>query len=158
MNILLIDDEKICGDFAREAIQHEYPDVSVEQALDCASGYRLLEVNPGKYNAVILDLNLPGRDGLECLRVLREAWPGLPIVILTGLSQEPADTKRTQCIEAGADYFVLKQSALHLLGLAVMTAVEQRRGVVSAEAFTNERRRVLNGLREKMKLGATRPN
>jgi DNA-binding response OmpR family regulator len=154
LNILLIDDEKICGDFAREAIQHEYPEVSVEQALDCCAGFRALEVNYGRYNAVILDLNLPGRDGLECLRVIREAWPEIPIVILTGISAEPAEEKRTQCLQAGADYFVLKQSALHLLGLAVMSAIEQRRSVISAEAFTCERRKVLSELREKNKLGS----
>jgi two-component system response regulator ResD len=54
---------------------------------------------------MVLDLMLPGLDGLEVCRLVREAWPHLPVVMLTALS-EPDD--RIAGLEVGADDYVTK--------------------------------------------------
>src|SRR3954451_21213050 len=54
------------------------------EALDDARGYL---VDPG-VDCVLLDLGLPGVDGLEAVRRIRSSSPGLPIVVLTGNDDE----------------------------------------------------------------------
>lgn len=150
MNILLIDDEEICGELARESIKHEYPNSTLMQVLDCASGKK--QLSEGCFDALILDLNLKGHDGAECLRELRAQWPNLPVVILTGHWSEE---RRKECLDAGADYYVIKESVNQLLGMAVTTAIEKRRITEEGESFICERRGKLDKLREQLNLGKT---
>lgn len=146
MNILLIDDETVCGELARANIKHEFEDAEVEQALNCELGLKALE--RAEYDALILDLNLKcSIDGFECLKIVRETWPNLPIVILTGALPEE---RREECLAAGADYFVVKGSLSAVLGLGIRTAIEKRKAALSGECYVEERRKQLAELRSKV--------
>src|SRR5216684_3961157 len=62
-------------------------------------------VASGEFAAIILDLRLPGKDGLEFLRALRAAGNGTPVLILTART---ALAERVRGLEDGADDYLAK--------------------------------------------------
>ncbi len=79
MRLLLTEDETDLAEaIARGLRRHGY---AVDQAADGTSGYELATIND--YDLLILDLNLPGMDGLEVCRRVRIARPALLILMLT---------------------------------------------------------------------------
>ena len=84
---------------------------------------------------VVLDLMLPGMDGLEVCRRLRARWP-IPVVMLTALGDE---TDRLVGFETGADDYVTKPFSPRELALRVRSVLRRSRGA---------------GLPEKADLGA----
>src|ERR1700730_1834573 len=79
-NVLLIEDEPGIVDFVRRGLEAE--GFAVESALDGEEGERL--ALRGGYDAIVLDLMLPGLDGLKILASLRRATPHVPVILLTG--------------------------------------------------------------------------
>lgn len=79
----------------------------------------LRHARSGSFDLVLLDLHMPGLDGLEVVRALREDERGsgghLPVIALTG-SSYPADRER--CLAAGMDEFVAKPIAASALEAA----------------------------------------
>ncbi len=97
---LLIDDEH---DFVRLlAARLEARDYPVLTAMDAASG--LARVEHDSPAVVVLDVNLPDRSGLELLRELRERWPLVQVVMLTGQSDVATAVKGMKL--GAADYLV----------------------------------------------------
>src|ERR1700719_1396346 len=74
--VLLIEDEPGIVDFVRRGLQAE--GFAVEAALDGTEGERLALRDA--FDAVVLDLMLPGRSGLEILASLRRAKPTVPVI------------------------------------------------------------------------------
>lgn len=99
-HILIVDDDKeirqLLSDFL---VQHGY---RVDTAADGRAMDKLLEV--GRFNLIVLDLMLPGEDGLALCRRLR-AGSTLPVIMLTALAEE---TDRIVGLEMGADDYVVK--------------------------------------------------
>ena len=60
------------------------------------------------WDLVLMDLELPGTNGIEATRELKRAWPQLPVVILTAF-EEPASILEAIC--AGADGYLLKKTS-----------------------------------------------
>ena len=92
----------------------------VEARYNPKEGFKELET--GKYDLLLLDLVLPGADGLEILREVRGARPTLPVVILTARGEE-AD--RVRGLRMGADDYVVKPFSVTEL-LARIDAVLRR--------------------------------
>jgi two-component system, OmpR family, response regulator ResD len=82
---------------------------------------------------MVLDLMLPGLDGLEVCRRVRLAWPHLPVVMLTALS-EPED--RIAGLEVGADDYVTKPFSPRELVLRVDSVLRRASAVPPAAAKT----------------------
>ncbi len=78
---------------------------------------------------VVLDLMLPGIDGLEVCRRLRQRWP-IPVVMLTALGEE---TDRVAGFETGADDYVTKPFSPRELALRVKSVLRRARGAEPAE-------------------------
>ncbi|MBI5494605.1 MAG: PAS domain S-box protein [Deltaproteobacteria bacterium] len=76
------------------------------------------------FDLVLLDLSLPDSQGLDTFTRMRDAAPGLPIVVLTGNSDE---TVATHAVQAGAQDYLVKGSAGRELARAVRYAVERNR-------------------------------
>jgi two-component system, OmpR family, KDP operon response regulator KdpE len=99
----------------------------VETAPD---GERALEVAArGHPDVVILDLGLPGIDGVEVIRGLR-AWTQIPIIVLSARDQE---RDKVQALDAGADDYVSKPFGMDEL-LARLRAAERRAAPAPGEA------------------------
>ena len=84
MRILVIDDEPRVARVMAEALQYEGHHVVV--AGDGEEGLRAIEGNPP--DAVFLDVAMPGMDGIEVLRRIRQRFTDLPVILLTGWASE----------------------------------------------------------------------
>jgi DNA-binding response OmpR family regulator len=107
--ILLIEDEPGIADFVQRGLEAE--GFTVQSSLDGAEGERLAV--GGSCDAVVLDLMLPGRSGLEILETLRRARPTMPVIVLTARGEIE---DRVAGLEAGAvDYLVKPFSIAELV-------------------------------------------
>ncbi len=110
--ILLVEDEPGIVDFVRRGLQSE--GFAVEAELDGAEGERrALHEN---FDLIVLDLMLPGRDGLEILASLRQVKPHVPVIVLTA-NGEIED--RVVGLDAGAVDYLVKPFSLAELAARV---------------------------------------
>jgi len=128
--ILVVDDER----FFREAIRDALASAGLECILASDGGEALELAGDPTVGAVVLDVRLPGMDGLEVLRRLRETRPSLPVIMLS------ADQDQTCVLDAlrqGAADYLAKPLHEEELVLAVRRALEG-----FDRAATSERLRV----------------
>jgi two-component system response regulator MprA len=119
MQILVVDDERAVRDSLRRALELEGYDV--ELAADGEEALYRLESN-GEPDALVLDVLMPGVDGLEVCRRLRRDGRRLPVLMLTARDEVE---NRVAGLDAGADDYVTKPFALDEL-LARMRALLRR--------------------------------
>jgi DNA-binding response OmpR family regulator len=119
--VLIVEDEQHLADGLKFNLEAE--GYEVETAGDGETALDLLARNPKRYDAVALDVMLPGKDGFEVARELREAGQYVPILMLTARSR-PEDVLRG--FEAGADDYVSKPFELAIL-LARLRGLLRRR-------------------------------
>jgi two-component system response regulator MprA len=118
MNVLLVEDDPSVRGAVERALRH----AGHTPAL-AADGVRGLEqATAVPYDAVILDLGLPGLDGLEVCRRLRSAGNHVPVLMLTARA---AVAERVSGLDAGADDYLVKPFALDEL-LARLRVLERR--------------------------------
>jgi DNA-binding NarL/FixJ family response regulator len=79
--ILLIDDSDALRRSVRAVLDQSLPDLTVGEAAGALSGLALVESQP--WDAVLLDLSLPDRGGLETLRDIRRLRPELPVLVMS---------------------------------------------------------------------------
>src|SRR5271165_5817065 len=107
--VLVIEDEPGIVDFVRRGLEAE--GFAVTAALDGIEGERL--ALKGGFDAIVLDLMLPGRSGLEILASLRRASPSVPVIVLTARGEIE---DRVVGLDAGAvDYLVKPFSMAELV-------------------------------------------
>ena len=82
--ILVIDDEKILNDMLRESLREA--GYEADGAYDGVEGIGLLRYK--KYHMILLDIRMPRKDGLEVLQFVRENYPNVKVVIITGLASK----------------------------------------------------------------------
>ena len=112
MKILVVEDEVKAAEFVRRALTAEHYAVDV-----CHRGDEGLEkALTTPYDAIVLDIMLPGRDGLSVLRVLRERGDNTPVLLLSARSHV---TERVDGLNAGADDYLAKPFALEELSARV---------------------------------------
>jgi DNA-binding response OmpR family regulator len=119
--VLLVEDEPGIVDFVRRGLEAD--GLVVEASLDGAEGERL--ALSGDFDAVVLDLMLPGRSGLEILDTVRSAKPSMPVIVLTARGEIE---DRVAGLNAGAvDYLVKPFSLAELVARvrAHLRVVEQ---------------------------------
>ena len=111
MKILVADDHALFRDGLRYLLGQLGEPVEVLEAKDGAAALELAGAHP-ELELVLLDLGMPGVDGLAGLRLLRARSPAVPVVILSG-SEEPADVR--QALDAGALGFIPKSSTSQVM-------------------------------------------
>jgi two-component system KDP operon response regulator KdpE len=124
--ILVIDDEPPIRRFLRTSLAAQ--GYSVLEAEDGNQGLALLQRNA--VDAVVLDLGLPGIDGLEVLRRIREGGSSVPIVVLSSRADE---TGKVKALDMGADDYVTKPFGMDELLARIRAALRRRPGAVSEE-------------------------
>jgi two-component system, OmpR family, copper resistance phosphate regulon response regulator CusR len=104
MRVLVVEDEPKVALALKEGLEREAYEVVMARSGE--EGYYLL--NAGSFDLVILDLMLPGHDGLEILATLRTRDRGSPVLVLTA-----RDTveDRVRGLDAGADDYLVKPFA-----------------------------------------------
>ncbi|MDQ8199328.1 response regulator transcription factor [Pelagicoccus enzymogenes] len=101
MKVLLVEDEKKISDFVLKGLkEHGYV---VELAEDGNDGY--LHATTQSYDVVVLDIMLPGRDGLSILKSLRKSGNTVPVILVTARSELD---ERLEGLNLGADDYLTK--------------------------------------------------
>jgi DNA-binding NarL/FixJ family response regulator len=106
VKILVADDHALFRDGLRYVLARLDDDVEFLEAKNCAEALALVG-SRSDLDLVLLDLAMPGMDGLAGLRALRARGPAVPVVILSA-SEEPADVRRA--LDGGAMGFIPKSS------------------------------------------------
>ncbi len=128
MRILVVEDEQKVADALREGLEDERYDVVVERTGEGA----FFRVNTETFDVVLLDLTLPGRDGLEILRAIRQRRMETPVLVLTA---RDSLEDRVTGLDAGADDYLVKPFAFAEL-LARIRALVRRGRVADAPRLT----------------------
>ena len=133
MRILVVEDERLlCDGIAEDLRLEKY---TVDCCYDGPAACERLFVEP--YDLVVLDLNLPGMDGLELLRHIRTEQPELRVLILSARSQL---SDKVAGLDLGADDYLTKPFALEELEARVRTLLRrefrQRESLVQVGALT----------------------
>jgi len=142
MRILLIEDDRIIGDGVKTGLTKQ--GFCVDWFTDGAQGRDggLTE----DHDAVVLDLSLPGADGLDILRCWREKGRNVPVLILTA---RDALDQRVRGLNLGADDYLGKPFALEELAARLRALIRRRCGqaapllVHGSVQFNPESRNVL---------------
>jgi two-component system, OmpR family, copper resistance phosphate regulon response regulator CusR len=118
MRVLVVEDEWKVADALREGLEAEEYEVAVERTGEGA----FFRTTTEDFDLILLDLGLPGRDGLEVMTALRRKHITIPIIVLTA---RDAVTDRVKGLDAGADDYIVKPFAFAEL-LARMRALLRR--------------------------------
>lgn len=125
MKILVVDDDQAVRESLRRSLTFNGYDVEL-----AGDGIEAIErVDTNRPDAVILDVMMPRRDGLEVCRILRSRGDDLPVLMLTA---RDAVSERVAGLDAGADDYLPKPFALEEL-LARLRALLRRRGTDAEE-------------------------
>jgi DNA-binding response OmpR family regulator len=122
MQVLVVEDEPRMADLLRRTLQEEGHHVIV--ASDGREGFEIARCSP--FDVIILDVMLPGMDGVTVARQLRESRVQTPLLMLTA-RDTPSDIVKG--LDCGADDYLTKPFAIDIL-LARVRAVS-RRGAVA---------------------------
>ena len=117
LSVLVVDDHPLFREGLVEVVRAMEGVDRVEEAADGAGAVAAAaEMRP---DVVVMDLHMPGVNGIEATRQIVTADPGARIVILTGDTDQ---TKIQQAVEAGALGYLLKDAEPEILFAAVRTA------------------------------------
>lgn len=116
--VLIIDDEPRIVDFVSRALAAE--GFRVDSAPDGIRGFEL--ARSGRYELVVLDLLLPGRDGVTVLRQLMDARPEQRVLVLSALSDV---RNKVECLELGASDYLPKPFAMAELIARIRACLRQ---------------------------------
>lgn len=106
IKILIADDHAIVREGLKQIVAEEKDILVAGEAEDASKLMQLLEKE--KWSLVILDINMPGKSGLEALKDIKRFYPGLPVLILSMFSE---DQYGIRAIKAGASGYLKKVSA-----------------------------------------------
>ncbi len=128
MKVLVIEDDPTVGQFVKRGLEEQR--YVVDLAADGESGERLAATQ--QYDLVILDMRLPGKNGIQVLESLRARGFERPVLVLT--AQDAVDAK-VKTLRAGADDYVTKPFAFEEL-LARVEALARRPKAIARPVLT----------------------
>ena len=106
MHILIADDHAYVRRGLREILADAFSGANFSEA---ANGDEVMaKLASSQYGVLLLDINMPGRTGLEVLRDVKKIYPQLPVIMV---SVQPENQYASRCLRAGAAAYVNKDSA-----------------------------------------------
>jgi two-component system copper resistance phosphate regulon response regulator CusR len=120
VRILVVEDELKVANALREGLQGERYDVVVERTGESA----FFRVTTEQFDAILLDLTLPGRDGLEILKAMRDRGIKTPVLALTA---RDSLQDRVLGLDTGADDYMVKPFAFAELVARIRALVRRGR-------------------------------
>lgn len=127
MRILIVEDNERLAESIRDILKHRY---DCQICNDGETGVCLLK--DGNFDGAILDVMLPGKDGISIIRELRQNRNSMPVLMLSARSDTD---NRVLGLESGADYYLTKPFDVSEL-VAVMGALTRRKGEVMPAVLT----------------------
>lgn len=136
IEVLVVDDHTIFRSGLKRLLADE-PDMRVvDEAGSAADAMQLLRQH--RFDALILDINMKGRSGLDLLKALRADWPTLPVLMV---SMYPEEQFAKAAMESGANGYVSKDAEPGDLLAAIRTVAQG--GNWLSPGFIARRRRAL---------------
>jgi len=136
MHILLVDDDPLLPDLIQKFLERE-EEIQIDAT---RSGSEALDkIARNHYDAVVVDYELPGMNGIDLLRMIKHRGDDVPIIVFTGKSREEVAIR---ALNYGADYYLQKKGdpRLNFLELFYMIREAVRRHDANLELRENERR------------------
>ena len=127
--ILIADDHELVRRGLRQTLAEAFPKLVIGEATD--SRETIQAVANQTWDLALLDINMPGRSGLDVLQEIKQSHPQLPIVVL---SAYPEKDYAVRSLKLGASGYVSKQSASAELVIAVKKALAGGRYVTASLA------------------------
>jgi len=126
--VLIVDDERSI----RVSLRTILSNIGFE-IVEAARGEEALSlVRTAPFDAVLLDINMPGMGGVEVCRQMREGSARLPIVMLT---VQGSEDRKVEALDAGADDYITKPFQLRELIARLKSAVRRNKALESEETF-----------------------
>jgi DNA-binding NarL/FixJ family response regulator len=116
--VLIADDHEVVRRGLKQILVDEFPRVKTYDAT--TSQEALQQCATRSFDLVLLDINMPGRSGLEVLEELRRQCPHTPVLVL---SVSPEEDYAVRCLKLGAAGYLSKRSASDELILAIRKAL-----------------------------------
>ena len=129
MRVLIVEDNRRLAESIRDILKHWY---DCDICGDGNTGYFLL--TDGGYDAAVLDLMLPGMDGITLLKKARKSGCSVPVLILTAKSEID---DRVLGLESGADYYLTKPFDSRELTACVRALLRRQGSQVDEMGFGN---------------------
>lgn len=129
MKLLLVDDHAMMRTGLRQVVAQAFPDTEFGEAGSAREALDLVVANA--WDVILLDIELPDRDGLDLLTDIRLAAPHVPVLILSG---QPERDYGVQALKAGAAGFVAKTELATVLVAAIQKVRARGRHVSPALA------------------------
>ncbi|HNR52014.1 MAG: Response regulator UvrY [Deltaproteobacteria bacterium ADurb.BinA179] len=135
IRVLVVDDHPIVREGLKQILS-DTEDILVVDEADSGQAV-LTSAARSNFDVVLLDISMPGRDGLEVLRELKQQKPKLPVLIL---SMYPEEHYAVRVLRAGASGYLTKSSAPDELISAIRKVASGRKYISStlAERLTYE--------------------
>ncbi len=122
MNVLIADDHPATRRGLQEILADALPSTQFGIAADADEVMKRLSET--KYDLILLDINMPGRSGLDALHDIKRLFPQLPVVIVSVHSEEQY---AEPCLRLGAAAYINKNSAPEKLIPSVLRILDERR-------------------------------
>ncbi len=119
IRILVIDDDAVAGEFLQEALSRAGYKVDATTSAAEALGEDL-----SRYDLLISDIRMPGIDGLEFLRQVREKWPELPVILVTAYGSLETTM---EALRQGAWDYISKPFSPEAIRLMVQKVLEMQK-------------------------------
>jgi DNA-binding NarL/FixJ family response regulator len=103
-------------------ILDHYPDAYIQEATDGAEVLKMLDKEP--WDIIISDITMPGRNGVEIVKIIKELAPKIPVLML---SMHAADQYAVRTLKAGASGYLTKESAADELIIAIKQLMNGRK-------------------------------
>ena len=130
IRVLVVDDEEVVRCGYRRVLSADGFRVMAAgdggEALDLMSGDR--------FDVVLLDLRMPGMDGMDVLRAIKERWPQSEVVVITG---HPCIETAKEAVKLGAYDYLAKPVVPDAVIRATTGAWMQKRWAIQRETVTN---------------------
>ena len=129
IKIIIADDHAIVREGLKQIVAEEKDMLVFGEAENASDLMELL--NKEQWSIVVLDINMPGKSGLEALKDIKQIYPNLPVLILSMFSE---DQYGLRAIKAGASGYLKKVSAPTELVIAIRKIVSGRKYINSSLA------------------------
>src|SRR5215469_4293181 len=129
MHILITDDHAVVRRGLREILADSLEGATFSESGNADDALRVMAKQ--HISILVLDINMPGRSGLDLLKDVKRIYPRLPVIVL---SVQPEDQYALRCLKAGASAYINKDSAPEELAQAARKVLGGGRYVSAALA------------------------
>jgi DNA-binding NarL/FixJ family response regulator len=130
VRVLLVDDHTLVRRGLAHVVKSCLPEAEVKEAQGTDDAIEMLKMEP--VDIALVDIRMPGRDGLDLLREIKATWPEIAVIILSSYDNA---TYVKAALSDGADGYMLKDASPEDLDQAIRVAISGGGNVLSARAI-----------------------